>query len=1021
MWKSIFDSLNHSVFVLDQNLDVIDANNKGRSDFRIQDGLPINKKCNEVFCKSAHPHRHCPVFQLIEKGQDSTKCEVLHEGYPLLLQANRIYDNKKASDKFLLEVLNPIDSPSSGQDLKEYKEGYTRMKEEYLSIIEELQEKNDLIFKSENQYRHLFENMNAAFALHEIILDKDGKPCNYRFIDCNPMFEELTGLKSEDIIGKSVLEVMPHTEKYWIETYGKVALEGSSVSYTNYSKELDRHFAVKSYSPIKNYFAVTFHDVTSKVKAVEKLKEQNDEYFTLNEELEESIEKIQKINQQLKTSEELAIESEAVLKTIFDQAPVTMILLDQNAEIMQVNRTGIEISGFNDAEVVGLRGGQLFKCVNAINEYGGCGFGEQCKQCDIRLCVENTLKTGVSVYKKETTLNVTDKYGQIIEKIILLSTSSFIRKRKKHVVVTIDDITERKKLELDLINAKIEAEKLLEETIAHKKDIELNNERLESLLRIVNFEKDGIQELLDFALHEAVALTQSKIGYIYYYNEEKKQFTLNSWSKGVMKECAVIDPQTLYDLEKTGLWGEAVRQRMPIIVNDYKTPNIFKKGLPDGHVQLEKFLTVPVFMQGRIVATIGVANKETDYTQTDINQLTLLMDNVWKMVDREQLIYNLTTAKERAEESDRLKTSFLANMSHEIRTPLNGIMGFTDLLTTKQSIRPDQKVQYSSIIKRCSESLMQIINDIIDISRIESKTLEIYKKPFETNRLFENIYEIYKNKIKAEGKNLELKLNIPKKLIWLKSDENRFKQIFFNLLDNAIKFSHKGEIDFGISEIKNNQIHFYVKDTGIGIPEAKKSIVFERFRQVEETSNRLYGGTGLGLAIVKEIVNVLDGEIWFDSEVKKGTCFYITLPYKDEANTNTSDRNETVIGQLKDVDLNVLIVEDNPVNMMFLEELLDNEHFRITKAFDGKSAIEAFKAKKFDVILMDIRLPDVTGYEVVKTIRKDDPDVYIIAQTAHAMEGDNKKAIDSGCNDYISKPIQKKILMQKLSLCSKGS
>jgi PAS domain S-box-containing protein len=225
-----------------------------------------------------------------------------------------------------------------------------------------------------------------------------------------------------------------------------------------------------------------------------------------------------------------------------------------------------------------------------------------------------------------------------------------------HFVAAFLEITKRKQAELKL-------QEINENLKSNNAEIEINNERLESLLRISQYSSNSLQELLDFALEEAILLTKSKIGYIYFYHEDTKQFILNTWSKEVMHECQVMNPETVYDLDKTGCWGEAVRQRKPIILNEYQEESALKRGTPEGHVQLKKFLTIPVIIDNVIVAVCGVANKVTDYDNSDVRQLTLLMDSVWKISERINLIKELTSAKEKAEESDRLKSAFLANMS----------------------------------------------------------------------------------------------------------------------------------------------------------------------------------------------------------------------------------------------------------------------------------------------------------------------------------------------------------------------
>ncbi|MCB9024513.1 MAG: PAS domain S-box protein [Lentimicrobiaceae bacterium] len=578
--------------------------------------------------------------------------------------------------------------------------------------------------------------------------------------------------------------------------------------------------------------------------------------------------------------------------------------------------------------------------------------------------------------------------------------------------VVFNDVTEKKRFELEMIKAKEKAEE--SERLQHlqNKEIEQQNERLESLLRISQLQTTSIQELLDYALEEAIKLTYSKIGYIYFYNETTRQFILNTWSKEVMNECTVRDPQITYDLDKTGCWGEAVRQRKPIVLNNYAEDNPIKHGTPRGHIQLSKFLTIPVIIGERIVAVAGVANKEQDYNNADIRQLTLLMDAVWKISERISLIENLEKAKEKAEESDRLKSAFLANMSHEIRTPMNGILGFTNLLL-KPDLNNEEKENYIKIVHKSGQRMLNTVNDIIEISKLEAGLADLRYEAVDFNKRVVELVQFFTQEASEKGLKLSLEKLLPEENRNLNTDKNKLDSILTNLIKNAIKYTQAGTISISC-QIQASVIEFYIKDTGIGIPANRLNAIFNRFEQADIRDTKVFEGSGLGLAIAKSYVEMLGGKIWVESEEGKGSTFYFTLPAaKSEEKQANADAVLSDNGNLnsKTKGLKVLIAEDDEVSMNYLSILLKDCGKQILMAETGKEAVElCLRHPDIDLILMDIQMPEMGGYEASRQIREFNKEVIIIAQTAYALSGDREKVMAAGCNDYISKPVKKEVL-----------
>ncbi len=376
--------------------------------------------------------------------------------------------------------------------------------------------------------------------------------------------------------------------------------------------------------------------------------------------------------------------------------------------------------------------------------------------------------------------------------------------------------------------------------------------------------------------------------------------------------------------------------------------------------------------------------------------------------------FELKEAKAKAEEADRLKSTFLANMSHEIRSPMNGIIGFARLI---RDLDPDRQtiLKYVSLILNCGNNLLALIDDIIDISKIEANQLKIRKTGMDVVQTMQEIEESYRNTKKDRLKKMEFSLNIPDDVsdFHIITDPLRFNQIMNNLLSNAFKFTKKGRIEFGFTKPENGMVEFFVHDTGIGIPEEKEEIIFERFGQIAG-SNTEEGGTGLGLAITKNLVELLGGTIRVDSVENEGSSFYFRLPW-----VPAEKNGETVAPGIKKKKekyrwpgKKILVVEDELFNYYFLEEIISVTGARVIRAVNGKEALEKIRNRKdIDLVLMDIRLPEMDGYEVTRQIRELDPDIPVIAQTAGAMPGEREKCLEAGCNEYISKPLDVEVLM----------
>jgi len=417
-----------------------------------------------------------------------------------------------------------------------------------------------------------------------------------------------------------------------------------------------------------------------------------------------------------------------------------------------------------------------------------------------------------------------------------------------------------------------------------------------------------------------------------------------------------------------------------------------------------------------IEAQRDLANEQKRQIQEQNKALEEHQTELEKIVEKRTA--QLKFAKERAEESDRLKSSFLANMSHEIRTPMNAIIGFSELIS-EESLNPDQRKELVTHLNSNCNSLLHLIDDIIDIARIEAGQLRIFKQNCFINQTFIELYEAFSETHLKENKNVELIAEIENtdENLSILTDPYRFKQIMNNLIGNAIKFTDQGFIKFGyyISPEGNEDfIQFFVQDTGIGLNKKEQKEIFEQFRKIDsKTNNKLYRGAGLGLAISKNLINELGGKIWIESEIGIGSTFYFTLPYEktnkkyvstEPVNKNYDWHNRTI-----------LIAEDEENNIKMLKLVLQKTNVNIIHVQNGVSALRKFQEhKEIDLILLDIKMPKMNGLDATREIRKFNKKTPIIAFSAYAMPADQQNAKEAGCTDFIAKPIKKDLLLGKL-------
>ncbi|PCH49360.1 MAG: hypothetical protein COC22_06685 [Flavobacteriaceae bacterium] len=536
----------------------------------------------------------------------------------------------------------------------------------------------------------------------------------------------------------------------------------------------------------------------------------------------------------------------------------------------------------------------------------------------------------------------------------------------------------------------------------------VKNEELENVLyniskaalTISNFKEFGL-----FVKNKLHKIIDTSNFYIALYNKETDTFTRPFYAdeKDEIESFAAAGTLT----------GYVVKTKKTLMVNKDSHAELIRKGVVSlVGAETKIWIGVPLKTKENVFGAIVVQSyiNEKVYSENDVQLLEFVADQISTIIQRKKAENELKIALTKAQESDRLKSSFLANMSHEIRTPMNGIIGFSELFL-EAGLSEQERIKYANIVINSSKRLLSIVNDILDISKIEAGMVKLNYENVNLNKLLDNLYTFYKPK--ATECNLELKYikGLENFKSTIEIDKTKLSQILTNLLSNAFKFTNEGSVEFGYQLIADN-LQFYVKDTGVGIEKNLQSQIFDRFIQANVDLVKKHKGTGLGLAISKKFIELFKGEIWMDSN-NKGTTIYFTIPYiKAKTSLITSVvEDKKPIFKVKKQELTILVAEDEEYNMMYIHELFSKTNFKIIEADNGKKAIDLFdKHPEIDLILMDIKMPIMDGNAAMKAIKKKKPTLPIIALSAFAMESDKKEAIKEGFDAYLTKPIDRKLL-----------
>lgn len=577
--------------------------------------------------------------------------------------------------------------------------------------------------------------------------------------------------------------------------------------------------------------------------------------------------------------------------------------------------------------------------------------------------------------------------GEIID----IHSISEIDRRTNTLYGSIQEITDRKKIEDQLIKKNRDLSKLF--------DISLT--LLESIERKV---------IMKRIVDNAASLVGTDTSAIYLVRGEELylEATCPPLPEGLPDEFRKARIDNHPHIKKV------IESKVTAIVPDLSVePLTPEERLVTVERNLGSLVYIPLIIQNVVegVIILGTIDRRHDFEKHEVEMFTTFSNITSLALENSYLYENLKVTKERAEESNRLKTSFLHNVSHEIRTPLNAIIGFSGLLTGSD-VRPDLRQEYIDIISQSNKQLLSIIEDIINISQIEAGQVTLTENAVDLNIVLPNIYRQYYPESVRKGLDFTIKTSCTGKEALILTDENKLISILTNLLNNAFKFTHDGFVEIGC-HAECDRIEFSVTDTGIGIRESEHQKIFDRFYQIEDSPTVIYGGMGLGLSISSAYVNQLGGKLILSSTPGKGSRFAFTIPYRKAQETKdpgqkTANRKLSAAKTEK----TILVAEDEDSNYAFIEAVLSPLGYRTIRAFDGSEAIRICSDNpEIDLVLMDIRMPLKDGYESTSEILKMRPEIPIVAQTAYGFQRDRTTAMEKGCIDYLTKPFSREQLI----------
>ena len=658
---------------------------------------------------------------------------------------------------------------------------------------------------------------------------------------------------------------------------------------------------------------------------------------------------------ELKKAEKELLESQQMLRLVIDTIPVRVFWKDVDLCYLGCNMPFARDAGHNDpAELIGK------------DDYA-MAWQDQAElyRADDRKVIESGMPK----------LNYEEPQTTPEGKTIWLKTSKIPLKNSKGEIIgvlgTYEDVTEAKR------------SAMIQKTLYGIASAAISTTTMEDLIAEIRVQLSTIIETSNFY----IALYDEDTGMLHIPYEEDEKDDIYTWSA---------------ERSATGL---AIKQKKSLLLTKKDVFNLVKEGVIDlVGTPSEVWLGVPLFDAGKVIGAIAMQSYDDPnaFDTTTMKMLEFISGQVSMAIQRNKIIEEMTRARDKARESDRLKTAFLNNLSHEIRTPLNAIVGFSQFLK-EPDIDTERIDHITDVICRSSDQLLAIISDIISISSIEAGIMELQVRKTNINQILENVSSSLQPKASAKGIELHYRTTLSEQEANVLADETKLNQVLHNLIDNAIKFTHKGVVEFGCS-LKGELCRFFVNDTGVGIREDLHKVIFERFRQIDAGEIANMGGLGLGLPIAKHFVELMNGQMWIESSPGKGSRFSFTIPYQpaDPTERPVGVKEKTVVQGKK----RILVAEDEENNFELTKAILNMLGMEVVHAWNGQEAVNICENNHdIALVLMDIKMPVMDGYEATQLIKQKRPELPIIALTAYALIGDREKALQAGCDDYLAKPV----------------